>query len=79
MEFFIGKDRARDLFDLKSGNYSKEERETEIKSVLITYVLPFLNDVSSEKGIITAIKKYKDLRYYIDGELGDYLKKIIKF
>lgn len=75
LEFFIGKDRARDLFDLESENCSKEEREAEIKSVLINYVLTFLNDVSSEKRILSSIKKYKDLIYYIDGDLSDYLKK----
>ena len=76
MDQFIGKDKARNMFDLENQKYSNDKRELEIKEVLVSFILPFLKDVSSEKGILKSIKKYKDLEYYVDGELSELLTQI---
>jgi len=76
LEYFIGKKRARELFDLESRKYQNSERENEIKEIILRYVLPFLKDVSSVEGISKAINKYKDLRYYIDGELSELIEAL---
>ena len=76
LDQFIGKDKARNMFDLENQKYSNDKRELEIKEVLVSFILPFLKDVSSEKGILKSIKKYKDLEYYVDGELSELLTQI---
>jgi hypothetical protein len=76
IEEFIGQEKVRKVFDLENKSYQANEREKEIEEILRKYVIPFLNAVSRINGIIAAIKKYKNLRYYIDGDLSEYLKTI---
>lgn len=78
IEQFIGDDKTRVIFDLENKEFTSDKRELEIRKILLDYVLPFLNDVSSEKGILNAILKYKDLEYQIDTELSEYIEKIKK-
>jgi Domain of unknown function (DUF4304) len=71
---FVGDEEERRLFDLENDQFKNSERELLIKRVIEKYVIPFLDDVSTEGGIKRAIKKYKNLKYDIDVDLQEYLK-----
>lgn len=67
------KEIVKRAFDLENKEFVKDEREIIIKDLIKNCVIPFLSDVSSVKGIMKALKKYKDLKYYVVSDLQDYL------
>lgn len=68
-----GKEIVKKAFELENKEFVKDEREIVIKDLIENYVIPFLNDVSSVKGILKAIEKYENLKYYVVSDLQDYL------
>jgi hypothetical protein len=71
---FIGKEQERKIFDLEDTSYKGAEREEEIKSIIETYIIPFLIELSTENGIKKALQKHKNLKYYLTAELQDHFQ-----
>jgi len=67
------KDKVKKIFDFENQDFSGSQRELIIEDLIINKAIPFLKDVSSIQGIKNSVKKYKDLRYSITGELMDAL------
>ena len=61
------------IFDLEDKSFMDEQRERIIRELIEKKAIEFLNDVSSKAGIIRAVSKYRDLIYYIKGDLFTHL------
>lgn len=71
---FVDKEQVKRVFDLENTEFTGNEREEIIRGYIEKYVIPFLNDVSSKHNIKKAVEKYKDLIYWLDGDLRIKLK-----
>lgn len=61
------------VFDLENQEFKEQEREHFIKEILELYIIPFLEEVCSKEGILSAYQKYPDLYYYMKGALREAL------
>lgn len=68
------KELVKNVFDLEANIYNGNERELLIADLLMNYVIPFIKDVGSEKGIKIAINKYSGLKNRVKAKLWDYLE-----
>ena len=64
---------VKQVFDFENHEYKNDEREKVIKNLIEKKALPFLKEISTQKGILDAVEKYKDLKYWMKGDLGSYL------
>lgn len=61
-------------FDLEDQHYQSNEREVILSNLITEYALPFLELISSKKGILEAVNRYPKLRYWINLSLKEHLK-----
>lgn len=74
LDNFADRELVKRVFDLENHEFANTEREFIITEFFELYVVPFLNDVSSKDGIKSAMNKYQDLIYYLDGDARKHLK-----
>ena len=74
LEVLADRDLVKRVFDLENLEFANTEREFILTELFELYVIPFLNEVSSKDGIKSAMTKYQDLIYYLNGEARKCLK-----
>jgi len=68
------KNLVKQVLNFEKHTYKENEREKILERLIKSKALPFLKEVSTKKGILEAVEKYKDLKYLIKGDLADFLK-----
>ncbi len=54
------------MFSLNNSDYENDEREVIITEIVAKYALPFLQDISTKKGLVDAVGKYKGLEHWMN-------------
>ena len=74
LEFFADKELVRRVLDIENGEFKNTEREFIISELFQLYLLPFLNEVSSQESIKLAMSKYDNLIHYLNMDARKLLK-----
>lgn len=63
LDYFLSKERVRQIFDLKDASFKNDERDQAITDLIENHAIPFLQDISTKSGIKGALEKYKSLSF----------------
>jgi hypothetical protein len=74
LEVLADKDLVKRVLNLENQQFANTEREFVINELFELYIVPFLNHVSSKDNIKSAMRKYEDLIYYLNGDARKHMK-----
>ncbi len=63
---FMDRRLVKKMFSLNNSDYENDEREVIITEIVAKYALPFLQDISTKKGLVDAVGKYKGLEHWMN-------------